>query len=65
MRDIKEGDKIIVCWSDPKCFEIEVIVENTPSDVGDLWYLRKANGDIIALNPLSSGFECFVKKAIQ
>jgi hypothetical protein len=61
MRDIKEGDKVRICWSDGQQVK-DAIVENTPSDVGDLWYLRTSTGEVMAINPMGSNFDCFVKE---
>lgn len=63
MRNIKEGDTVTAYWiNSERCTGI---VENTPQDVGDLWYISAVNasGDktIRAINPLCSEFDSFVK----
>jgi hypothetical protein len=76
MRNIKEGDLVMVLVSDEESelwrlthgnaklhFQrIWFEVLHTPADTGDLWHLRSANGKVeIAVNPCSSNFDGFFK----
>jgi len=58
MRRIKEGHTVIIYWNDGQT--LQGIVENTPANVGDLWYIRYESSKekpVIAINPLCSTFE--------
>jgi len=59
MRPIQEGDNVRMVYEDGHS---DVKVLHIPSDVGDFWYFEASNGDIIAQNPMSSTFDCIIKK---
>jgi len=61
MRDIKVGDVVTVALTDGGAIP-EAVVENIPSDVGDLWYFRK-DKKVYAVNPMASSFEMLIKEA--
>jgi hypothetical protein len=52
-RPIKEGDTVTLRYSDGSA-EFGFTVLHTPSDSGDLWYLKAAWGVIMGINPSST-----------
>jgi hypothetical protein len=62
MRNIIEGNKVVVTWDGNEgTVQMEGIVQNTPSDVGDFWYLLDKNGKTHAINPMCSTLVSIVK----
>lgn len=62
-RNIREGDKVKIIWSDDVTSYVEGIVENVPApaDVGDLWYIRSGK-TLRAINPCNIYFDMIVKE---
>lgn len=61
MRNIKEGDKVWVCFSSHELDILGGIVEHTPDTTGDMWYIKDAENRSVAVNPQSSEL-IFIKK---
>jgi len=62
MRPIQEGDIVRVCYSLPEMGGEDVKVLHVPCDTGDYWYFERNDGTILAQNPMSSTFDCIIKK---
>ena len=56
MRNINEGNMVTVYWTSGGA-QIKGVVEHTPANVGDLWYIRTSGGDLHAINPMCADFE--------
>ena len=52
MRLIHEGDKVEIAYSTRVAFT--GIVTHTPSDTGDMWFIRSDIGEDVAINPQCS-----------
>jgi len=70
MRAINEGDWVVVIMNRNNIYSFQTScrfvakVMSTPSDIGDLWYLKYGENDSttdITVNPLSSEFIGFEK----
>lgn len=53
MRNIYTGDSVVVNWVTDG-MQVRGIVENVPTNVGDLWYIRTSDGTVMAVNPVCS-----------
>lgn len=58
MRGIVDGDFVRVDYTDGTFFVGEVI--STPSDTGDMWYIKTADGQI-AVNPTCALLKCIIQ----
>jgi len=73
MRNIGTGDIVTVLVNDEESdlwmrtrnqYELRTFrVESTPSDTGDMWYLKDVDNDTeLAINPSSANLDGFVKE---
>lgn len=63
MRRIKEGHSVTVWYVDGP--PIKGVVENTPSNTGDLWFIRDNKGVVQAINPSCSRLERIERTHIE
>jgi len=57
---IEAGDKVIIIWSTGSGEPATLL--RTPRGEGDLWQLKRSNGDVIALNPYNANFSYLLKR---
>lgn len=62
MRTINEGDDVIVWFSGGERMTGKVM--HSPSNPGDLWFIRRDDGADIGLNPQAQEF-CTINKVLN
>jgi hypothetical protein len=59
---IEAGDSVIIIWSTGAGEPATLL--RAPRGEGDLWQLKRTNGDVIALNPYNQNFSYLLKRNV-